>query len=101
MLYGVSQVYFGMLDALLAEEKMPDEYSGKTQVRYDLYSYISFLNILYLILFIMLDCKMIYRSYCAMIVKREEVLHSIGFITNAVIVAPITPGFYDQVRPEL
>ncbi|THG03241.1 hypothetical protein TEA_024179 [Camellia sinensis var. sinensis] len=27
-----SQVYFGMLDALLAEEKIPDEYSGQTQV---------------------------------------------------------------------
>jgi DNA-directed RNA polymerase subunit RPC12/RpoP len=26
------QVYFKMLDALLAEEKMPDEYSNKTQV---------------------------------------------------------------------
>lgn len=26
------QVYFEMLDALLAEEKIPDEYSGKTQV---------------------------------------------------------------------
>ncbi|EEF52103.1 zinc finger protein BRUTUS-like At1g18910 [Ricinus communis] len=29
---GDMQVYFKMLDALLAEEKMPDEYSGKTQV---------------------------------------------------------------------
>lgn len=29
---GDMQVYFGMLDALLAEEKIPDEYSGKTQV---------------------------------------------------------------------
>lgn len=28
----VMQVYFEMLDALLAEEKIPDEYSGKTQV---------------------------------------------------------------------
>lgn len=26
------QVYFEMLDALLAEEKIPEEYSGKTQV---------------------------------------------------------------------
>ncbi|CAN8239864.1 unnamed protein product [Cochlearia groenlandica] len=29
---GDMQVYFRMLDALLAEEKMPDEYSNKTQV---------------------------------------------------------------------
>ncbi|KAG7659586.1 Zinc finger CHY-type [Arabidopsis suecica] len=29
---GDMQVYFKMLDALLAEEKMPDEYSNKTQV---------------------------------------------------------------------
>ncbi|CAH2067293.1 unnamed protein product [Thlaspi arvense] len=29
---GDMQVYFSMLDALLAEEKMPDEYSNKTQV---------------------------------------------------------------------
>ncbi|XP_022921588.1 zinc finger protein BRUTUS-like At1g74770 [Cucurbita moschata] len=29
---GDMQVYFEMLDALLAEEKIPDEYSGKTQV---------------------------------------------------------------------
>ncbi|XAR50105.1 Ubiquitin--protein ligase [Bertholletia excelsa] len=29
---GDMQVYFGMLDALLAEEKIPDEYTGKTQV---------------------------------------------------------------------
>ncbi|KAL7098679.1 hypothetical protein ACP275_09G033300 [Erythranthe tilingii] len=29
---GDMQVYFGMLDALLAEEKMPEEYSGQTQV---------------------------------------------------------------------
>ncbi|KAA8542369.1 hypothetical protein F0562_023494 [Nyssa sinensis] len=29
---GDMQVYFGMLDALLAEEKLPDEYSGQTQV---------------------------------------------------------------------
>ncbi|XP_028092839.1 zinc finger protein BRUTUS-like At1g18910 isoform X1 [Camellia sinensis] len=29
---GDMQVYFGMLDALLAEEKIPDEYSGQTQV---------------------------------------------------------------------
>lgn len=28
----VHQVYFGMLDAHLAEEKIPDEYSGQTQV---------------------------------------------------------------------
>lgn len=26
------QVYFGMLDILLAEEKIPEEYSGRTQV---------------------------------------------------------------------
>ncbi|XP_057806356.1 zinc finger protein BRUTUS-like At1g74770 [Salvia miltiorrhiza] len=29
---GDMQVYFGMLDALLAEEKIPEEYSGRTQV---------------------------------------------------------------------
>ncbi|XP_059643366.1 zinc finger protein BRUTUS-like At1g74770 isoform X2 [Cornus florida] len=29
---GDMQVYFGMLDALLAEEKIPDDYSGQTQV---------------------------------------------------------------------
>ncbi|KAF2607936.1 hypothetical protein F2Q68_00046453 [Brassica cretica] len=29
---GDMQVYFSMLDALLAEEKMPDEYTNKTQV---------------------------------------------------------------------
>ncbi|KAK6924931.1 Zinc finger, CHY-type [Dillenia turbinata] len=29
---GDMQVYFGMLDALLADEKMPDEFSGQTQV---------------------------------------------------------------------
>ncbi|XP_071731632.1 zinc finger protein BRUTUS-like At1g74770 isoform X2 [Rutidosis leptorrhynchoides] len=28
---GDMQVYFGMLDAMLAEEKIPEEYSGKTQ----------------------------------------------------------------------
>ncbi|KAG8379107.1 hypothetical protein BUALT_Bualt07G0053700 [Buddleja alternifolia] len=28
---GDMQVYFGMLDALLAEEKLPEEYSGQTQ----------------------------------------------------------------------
>ncbi|GMH21955.1 hypothetical protein Nepgr_023798 [Nepenthes gracilis] len=28
---GDMQVYFGMLDSLLAEEKIPDEYTGKTQ----------------------------------------------------------------------
>ncbi|XP_052182286.1 zinc finger protein BRUTUS-like At1g74770 isoform X2 [Diospyros lotus] len=28
---GDMQVYFGMIDALLAEEKIPDEYSGQTQ----------------------------------------------------------------------
>lgn len=26
------QVYFGMIDALLAEEKIPEEYSGQVQV---------------------------------------------------------------------
>lgn len=31
-LNGVCQAYFGMLDAQLAEEKIPDEYSGQTQV---------------------------------------------------------------------
>ncbi|KAK6148496.1 hypothetical protein DH2020_019408 [Rehmannia glutinosa] len=29
---GDMQVYFGMLDALLAEEKIPEEYAGQTQV---------------------------------------------------------------------
>jgi len=30
--FNIVQVYFKMLDTLLAEEQMPDEYSGKTQV---------------------------------------------------------------------
>lgn len=30
------QVYFRMLDALLAEQKMPDEYSNQTQVHLSL-----------------------------------------------------------------
>lgn len=32
------QVYFGMLDALLAEEKIPEEYSGQIQVDYVLHA---------------------------------------------------------------
>jgi len=35
--FGVLQVYFEMLDALLAEEKMPDEMTGKTQVSCNLW----------------------------------------------------------------
>lgn len=34
ILLSPTQVYFGMLDALLAEEKIPEEYSGQTQVDY-------------------------------------------------------------------
>ncbi|WRX17327.1 zinc finger protein [Theobroma cacao] len=57
---GDMQVYFRMLDALLAEEKIPDEYHGRTQ----------------------------------------ELLPSIGYITNAQTVAHITPGFSDSVPPD-
>jgi hypothetical protein len=52
----VLQVYFNMLDAFLAEDKIPDEYAGKTQVHHCVHhcSFILTLN------FYLIQCFQIY-----------------------------------------
>ncbi|GJU04783.1 zinc finger protein BRUTUS-like protein isoform X1 [Tanacetum coccineum] len=64
---GDMQAYFGMLDAMLAEEKIPEEYAGRTQV----------------------------QEYYAMIVRSEEHHRSIGCTINVLIVVPTTHGVSD------
>ncbi|KAK4375621.1 hypothetical protein RND71_006298 [Anisodus tanguticus] len=70
---GDVKVLFEVLDAFLSEEKIPEEYAGQIQVKY--------------------------RLYYAMIVKREELLPSIGTIISAHIVVHIIQGLYD-LNPE-
>lgn len=89
----IFQVYFQMLDALLAEEKIPDEYSGQTQV-YRSPSLI-ILAKCYKI-YPLMDCERDCSLYSVMTVRRKELLVSIGYIANAHTVAHTTPGFYDS-----
>ncbi|KAL3575240.1 hypothetical protein D5086_023341 [Populus alba] len=67
-------VYFQMLDALLAEEKIPDEYSGQTQV-------CSALSTTVLAQcyerFTLMNCDTV------MTARRKELLVFIGYIANA------------------
>ena len=89
------QVYFRMLDALLAEERISDEISSQTQVC-QLY-----------FLFLMRCCMFFQnaysdgscnscRFYYVMIVKRKERPPSTGSTTNALVVVPTTLEFYDS-----
>lgn len=55
------QVYFGMLDALLAEEKIPDEYASQTQVSHSLHFHLTH-SVLFIDLFIYFVCLFHYHS---------------------------------------
>lgn len=87
-----------MLDALLAEDKIPDEYAGKTQVHYCSFSsHTQLLSFMMAPVYIFFDCERNCRSYYAMIVRRKDLHPSIGFTTNALIVVHSILGFYDSV----
>lgn len=93
----VLQVYFNMLDAFLAEEQIPDEYAGKTQVHHCFHSHTQTSIWYNASKYILIDYERNCRSYYAMIVRREEKQPSIGFTINALTVVHTTPGFYDSV----
>lgn len=90
-----------MLDALLEEEKLPNEYQGRTQV------YI----VLSIILFHAYCCKrlltgcfsgqFICRSSYVTTAKKGEMLPFTGYITNALIVVHTILGFSSIVGSAL
>lgn len=86
-----------MLDAFLAEEQIPDEYAGKTQVHHCFHSHTQTSIRYNASKYILIDYERNCRSYYAMIVRREEKQPSIGFTINALTVVHTTPGFYDSV----
>jgi len=78
--WNIFQVCFQMLDALLAEEKIPDEYSGQTQV----YSALSPTVLAQCYeRFTSMDCDCDCRLYSVMTARRKELLVFIGYIANA------------------
>ena len=80
----LTQVYFRMLDALLSEQKMPDEYLNQTQVP------LCSLWILWRVYHPkMVGC----RQYYVMTVVEKETPLTIGSITSTLLVPPTTPDF--------
>lgn len=59
------QVYFGMLDALLAEEKIPDEYASQTQVSHSLHFHLT--HSVFIYWFIYLFCLFVSLPFCIMV----------------------------------
>lgn len=73
-----------MLDELLAEEKMPDEYSNKTQVHISLYPYCyvgqsPYLSSLDTPISIIIEKQILiwYRWYCVMIVEEKDTANAL------------------------
>ena len=54
--------------------------------------------VLYRWIYVWIDHETKYRSYYVMIVRREEMLPSIGCITNARIAGHTTPGFFECIQ---
>lgn len=82
-----------MLDALLADEKIPEEYLGQTQV-YIFSALTKQLRIFFHGVLIIKEPYMKCRLSYAMIVKEEELLHFIGRTTSALIVVHTIQGFF-------
>lgn len=70
------QVYFGMLDALMASEELPEEYRNRCQVKI-IYIYIY----IYMCSFYWMN-DYCYRTYYAMIVIKRGMLLFTGYTTS-------------------
>lgn len=89
------QVYFGMLDALLASEELPVEYRDRCQVKHSDFFFPSksliTLSRYHCLLSVKATNLGIYRIYCAMTVIRRGQHPSTGCTTSVGLVDPIIP----------
>ena len=76
----MQQVYFGMLDALLAAEELPEEYRDRCQVVQFFFFYFHCVNQYSSYLFLLHGLS---RTYFVTTVRRKGDVDSIGCTTNA------------------